>query len=326
MEGRALLAQSQPQPRASLGPGAGLVHHVEGLCDLVQLLLRDAPALVRHRDAVARLCPLPVQGHHRVRLGGLAGVVQQILQQGLEQGGVPGQGGLLRLDHQVQVLGRHGGQGAAPCLLAQKAHVHALHLRPGVAHHQQAHEGQGQVLQPLALGEDIAGGLEAPVLVQGAGAEHVRVADDGGEGGLQLVDKAAGEVLLPPGRVLQLLDVFGNGAGHAVEAGGQLADLVVPGHLGPGGVVPLGQLGGHPAQGADGGGQPVGEGENQRRADPHHQQGHPAVDLVVDLPVGEEGGDVPDGLHVQGPVGQGYGPGAVDQMAAGALVKAEDVA
>ena len=28
-------------------------------------------------------------------------------------------------------------------------------------HNQQAHEGQGEVFQPLAFGEDVAGGLEA---------------------------------------------------------------------------------------------------------------------------------------------------------------------
>ena len=36
------------------------------------------------------------------------------------------------------------------------------------------------------------------------------------------MDEAGGEVLLPPGGVLQLLDVFLDGPGHDVEAGGQL--------------------------------------------------------------------------------------------------------
>ena len=37
--------------------------------------------------------------------------------------------------------------------------------------------------------EDVAGGLEAAGFVQVAGTEHIRVADDGCQGGFQLVDK-----------------------------------------------------------------------------------------------------------------------------------------
>ena len=84
------------------------------------------------------------------------------------------------------------------------------------------------------------------------------------------MDEAAGEVLLAAGGGLQLLDVPGNGVGHAVEVSGQLADLIAAHDPGAGGIVPLGQLVGGPAQTADRGGQPIGEGEHHRAADPHH--------------------------------------------------------
>ena len=64
-----------------------------------------------------------------------------------------------------------------------------------------------------------------------------------------------------------------------------LMSLLVVGHseahLGPGGVVAPGQGGGSPAQGPDGPGEPEGEGVHHRRADAHHDEQYPAVDLVV---------------------------------------------
>ena len=139
------------------------------------------------------------------------------------------------------------------------------------------------------------------------------------------MDEAGGKVLLPPGRVLQLLDVLLHGVRHVVEALRQLADLVAARDFGPGGVVPLGQLGGHPPQGADGRGQPVGEGEHHQTAGPHHQQDDPPVDLIVDLPVVEQAADVPDGLHVEAAVRQGHGPRAVEQVPPGGILPAQDV-
>ncbi len=282
MEGGDLLAQRQPQPRAALGAGAGLVHHIEGLRNFAQLLLRDAPALVAHLEPVAGIQDRAGQGDRAAGLRGLPGVVQQILHQGLQQGAVARQHALLRRHRQGQSLGLHGRLADLLRPLAQPEHVDRSGVRLAVAHHQQAHQAQGQVLQPLALGEDVVGGLEGGVAVHPAAAEHVRVADDGGEGRFQLVDKAGGEILLPPGGVLQLLHVFLNGVRHMVEVGGQLAELVPAGHRRPGGVVASGQLGGDPAQGADGPGEQVGEEKQHRAAHRRHDQQYPAVDLKVD--------------------------------------------
>ena len=84
------------------------------------------------------------------------------------------------------------------------------------------------------------------------------------------MDKTGGEVLLPPGGVLQFLNIFLDGAGHAVEICGQLANLVAAGHVGAGGVVALGQLVGNPAQTADGHGKEVGEEEHHRASRAYH--------------------------------------------------------
>ena len=111
-----------------------------------------------------------------------------------------------------------------------------------------------------------------------------------------------------------------------VEVARQLSNLVPAHDLGPGGVIALGQLVGGPPQTADGGGEPVGEDEHHRAADPYHQQHDPAVDLIVGFPVVKQAADVPDRLHIQHPVGQDHGPRAVEQVSPCGLVPAQDVA
>ena len=182
-----------------------------------------------------------------------------------------------------------------------------------MVHHQQIHQAEGEIFQPLALGKNIVGRLETGRTVHLAAAEHIRIADDGGERGFQLVDEAGGKILLPAGSVLQLLDSLFNGVRHVVEVRRQLADLVPAGHLRAGGVVPLGQLGRDLAQGADGHGEPVGEQEQHRAARRHDDQKNPAVDLEMNLPVRKEAGDIPHRLHIQDAVRQGHRPGEVDQ-------------
>ena len=81
MQGGDLLAQGQPQAEPALLPAAGLVHPVERLCQVVQGLRRDAPAIVHHLDAAAvgeHVAPVPdVPAVDQ----GLLGVVRQVQQQ-----------------------------------------------------------------------------------------------------------------------------------------------------------------------------------------------------------------------------------------------------
>ena len=78
------LAQSQPQACAALGPGPGLVYHVKRLRDPVQGLLGDAPAVVGDLEQVTLRGGTAQQLHGGPGLGGLAGIVQEVVQQGLQ--------------------------------------------------------------------------------------------------------------------------------------------------------------------------------------------------------------------------------------------------
>ena len=83
--------------------------------------------------------------------------------------------------------------------------------------HNQVHQLAAEGLQPPSLVEDVSGALAHLFLCGRPGAEQVGIADDGGQGRLDLVGKAAGEILLPLGGGFQLLNLPLDAMGHYVE-------------------------------------------------------------------------------------------------------------
>ena len=75
-------AQGQPQTGASLLTGAGFVHHVKGLRNLVELLFRHTAAIVADSKPVPFLLRSSCYGDFSLRRKRLSGIVHQINKQG----------------------------------------------------------------------------------------------------------------------------------------------------------------------------------------------------------------------------------------------------
>ena len=158
---------------------------------------------------------------------------------------------------------------------------------------------QRQALQPPPFPVDILGGLPPFRGGQVVAAQHIRIADDGGEGRFQLVGKVAHKVLLAAGGGLQLGHLGLHRVRHLVEVPGQQGHLVLPfAHRHPLAQLAPGNAAGglaHPAQGA---GQ-AGAGQSQKAAAGQgHRQQHPAVQPVAGGPVGIQVGQVHGGFHI----------------------------
>ena len=271
------LGQGQAQSGAALCPGAGFIHHVERLGDAADGLRRDAPAPILHGEAVALRGAGAQQGDLAARLGGLAGIVQQVVQENLQQAPLAHHGAILhpQLQHQLALL--HGVGHALLHRLGQGQGGKALHLGRLVFQGKQAQQAVGHGFQPPPLGENKAGRLKLLLLRQLPAAQGVRIADDGGQGRFQLMGEGGGEILLLLGGLLQGGDVPLQLLGHAVELGGQDADFVIGADVDPDGVVAPGDLPGRPGQIADGGHEHGAEAEARQQAHRHGDE----VDQLV---------------------------------------------
>ena len=130
----------------------------------------------------------------------------------------------------------------------------------------QAQQGQqlaAQRLEPPPLMHDGRGGLALLVGVGLHGVEHVRIADDAGHRGFQLMGERADEVLPPLDVGLEVGDLFLHSIGHFVKAAAQRLDLIAGMQVGAAGVVPGCDL--RPGVGQDG--QRAGQAAGQQRRD-----------------------------------------------------------
>ena len=130
----------------------------------------------------------------------------------------------------------------------------------------QAQQGQqlaAQRLEPPPLVHDGRGGLALLVGVGLHGVEHVRIADDAGHRGFQLMGERADEVLPPLDVGLEVGDLFLHSIGHFVKAAAQRLDLIAGVQVGAAGVVPGCDL--RPGVGQDG--QRAGQAAGQQRRD-----------------------------------------------------------
>ena len=99
-----------------------------------------------------------------------------------------------------------------------------IHFAAPRDHDVQQPEGHG--LQPFAFRIDIVGRHELLFLVQLAGAQHIRISDNGGEGCLQFVGKCGHEILPCLYLLLQLPDVVFQRIGHLVKVRCELAQFI----------------------------------------------------------------------------------------------------
>ena len=246
-----------------------------------QLLRRDGIPQVPHRHPGLAVDGGDAQIHRGAGAGELGGVFQQVVDDlGDHVVVAQHQDGLLRnvrvhIQVPVRDLLLHGDQHPAHALADVKVAagfqgVDGLQL----AHiqHPPHHAGQAAAL----VGDDLQV-LLLPLRRDGAVQNAVRVAGDGGHGGLQLMGDIGDEF---PALPLRLLEGFR----HGVEGGGQLTDLIVPAvvvhadvkvalRVPPGGLHHLPD-GLHLAHGGDGGGH---EGDHQHHKGRHEEQADEAL-------------------------------------------------
>ena len=85
VNGYNFLTQGQPKARAACLPGAALVHHVEGLGNLFNLLPGDASPAVPDQDGHPLALGLGGQRQLPALLAGLSAVVQKVIEEGFKE-------------------------------------------------------------------------------------------------------------------------------------------------------------------------------------------------------------------------------------------------
>ncbi len=299
-------AQRQAQAAAALPAGAGFVHHIKRFGHAVQVVGRDAAAVVLHsqrdRAVFSRRAHLDAPARP-----GLGGVGEQVEQQVAQKVAVahhpqPARG---PADFGPAVLAQ-GGRGAAHSPGHGGVQACGGEREGLLVQMQQLEQLAGKVLQPFGFVEDGPGGL---ALFLGVGlhrAQQVRIAQDAGHRGLELMGERAHEIFSLLHRKLQRGDLFLHGGRHAVKIFAQSADLVAGVHAGAQGIVPGGNAAAGAAEQGQRPRQPVGQNRRHRRGRGQHGGLQQQEALQTARARGEDFGQVKGGIQRQ----------AADQVAA----------
>ena len=279
MQQHELLHDGKAEARAPRLPGPRLVHAVEAVEYVGQVLLGDAHARVADRDH-----GLPAgTGQHAMDLAApgrvLDGVVDDVVNHLLQLQRVAVD--LQRfLCHAVQFDAALPGQGREPLdlLLQQGPDVQVgevqLHAAVDADQRQKVADDAVQAVDLLVdvvheiLGH---GGIHRVLVEEGLDQDL-----DGAQRGFQLVGGVGDE--LAPGLV-QLFQALG----HRIERLGEACEFVLAAHTDPGGQVALAHAGDAVVQFADG----PGDGAQHQRVDHQHRQrddGHPGQYLELYIP------------------------------------------
>ena len=254
-----------------LSSGAGFIHHKESLGNALKIFFGNADALIPHGDAVAVLLLFAGKEDDLAGFAGFAGIVNKI--------GKHGQQKIFFIKDQLLLDTRGKGQ----AVLFQHGSDHRHHVPHDPAgitpdkgkvvliQHHQIHELQRHGLQPLAFGVDKVGGHKSVLRIHFVAAKHIRIADNGGHGGFELMGEAGHKVFLLLGIAFQIPHFLLNGAGHGIEAQRQIAYLIQRFHLCPLLVLTGGNAVGGPIQCADGAGIKVGKDQHGGNADGHRK-------------------------------------------------------
>ena len=136
---------------------------------------------------------------------------------------------------------------------------------------------QRHIFKPLSLCVNIVGREKVFLLIQFPRPQQTRIADNRGQGGLQLMGKGGNEILPGSHFLLQLPDGSLQHIGHTVKIHGQLSQLIAADLTCTITVVTCRHLPGGLSQKPDGLGEPGTDQKHDHGADQQHGQRHPPV-------------------------------------------------
>ena len=164
----------------------------------------------------------------------------------------------------------------------------------------QLQELEGEPLQPLALGKNIVRGVGLLLWGESTPAQQVRIPQDGGHRGFELVGKAPDEAVLSLHGGLERGKIGLLAGGHGVKFPGQRPQLVLGLYSAAAGQVPGGQRLGGLGELVQGAGKKP--GDTVRQAGAHHKEDgeNLSVGLLLLLAGLIDGGDVVGHIENQG--------------------------